>query len=115
MRTAGFCALFLLAFLPCFADMEPLHRVQEEFFKGYTVATVEGYHVKIIAEQRRSDRIVQIIVIPEQQGVRFHIQNVQFGKMPLNGGPEAAVAKVHGSFIFQSSNAGNIETAVFEG
>lgn len=102
--------LWLLLFCmgSCFANVmnfeDILHR-KFDFQEGYTEVSVFDYHFKITAEQRFSDNMAQVIVFPQQQGTRFHINHVEFRTMTSSeiSGP---VAKVFGILVFRESNIG---------
>lgn len=97
---------FITATLPCFAEMgDEEAKPRFAFFQGYTNITCYDFHVKITAEQRSSDKEVLIIAIPQEQGVHFNIQNVQFAQKHPNIHLEGAVAKVHGHFVAQYNMA----------
>lgn len=106
-------ALFLSAVLPCSAtetasapdvqlvDMDNNSHHQLDFHDGYTNLTIYDYHVKILAEQRMSDNLVQIVVIPNEQGIRFKILNIKFEVAPPGVDLSGPVAKVEGVAMFR--------------
>ena len=82
---------------------EASHRFHFTFNDGYTTIEVGGFHVKITAEQRFEDHMVQVIATPQEQGIRCFIERVDCEVLPPSmnlGGP---VAKVHTRFTFRSS------------
>jgi hypothetical protein len=82
---------------------EAAPRFHFSFNSGNTNVEVDNFHVKITAEQRLEDRMVQVIAIPQEQGVRCMLESVQFENLPQSmnlGGP---VAKVRAVFAFRSS------------
>lgn len=107
MNSLSLSAIFLVVAIYLFAFTGTPHNIHDDFSRGATVVTIDGYHVKITAEQRRTDKKVQVVAYPQEQGVLFHIQGVQFGKMPHNPQVTGPVAKVRGSFTIQESNAGD--------
>lgn len=73
-----------------------------EFNSGYSNLTMYSYHVKLTAEQRLSDNLVQVIAIPQEQGVQFNILNVRFGQMPESANLDGPAAIVQGVLLIRT-------------
>jgi hypothetical protein len=69
-----------------------------DFQQGYTNLSMYQYHVKVTAEQRYSDKKVLIVVLPQEQAVKFRIQNVHFAKNAPQWKLEGPIARVQGVF-----------------
>lgn len=74
---------------------------QLQYYPGYTQVSLFNYNVKITAEQRTSDNMVQIVAMPDQMGVQFQIQNVNFQVASADQNPSGPVAIVTGIFAIQ--------------
>ena len=113
MKVVNALAVFMLTLCGAtsFTQVEPVMNYDDgsdrfNFQEGYTEVTLYDYHFKITAEQRLGDRLAQVIVFGQQQNSRFHVNHVEFGKMPPGKAPHGPVAKVSGIFVFQESNIG---------
>lgn len=112
MKISNVCVVSALLFTsPCLAnDPVQITKVQNDEYRrhldfedGYTNLVIHDYHIKIIAEQRFTDNLVQVIAIPTEQGVRFRIANIQFETAPPGVNLSGPVAKVEGFVSFRSS------------
>lgn len=104
--------LLLTSFTPYIAlvdDDNAGDELQERHFTfgmGYTTVTYYDNIVKITAEQRTSDNMLQVIVFPQEMGVKFNLNNVQVGLAPPRYNLQGKVARVTGVFVAQV-NEGN--------
>lgn len=97
------CILFYSLIIgPLFAqyptDME---QYQLQYNSGNTIASIFSYHVKFVAEQRYSDSMAEVVVIPQEQGISFQIQSVDFIVMPPSNDVSGPVAQIEGTFRVQ--------------
>lgn len=72
-----------------------------QYNSGYTLVSILGYHIKIIAEQRLSDTLAQVVVVPQEEGIRFQIQNLDYVLLPPSNDLGGPVAQVEGCFVVQ--------------
>ncbi len=116
MRAAIFCALFACIFQTCIADEKPqIEKIsalqadensgmQVSVGDGVTNVTINSFHVKITAQQRMQDNMVQVIAFPLDQGVQFRIEGVNFVQGTQGASMSGWTAQVHGVFIFPTNN-----------
>lgn len=74
---------------------------QFQYYSGYTEVTLYSYHMKIVAEQRSTDNLAQVVAVSQEMGLTFQIQNVSFEVLPPSNDVGGPVAKVHGVFMVQ--------------
>ena len=68
----------------------------QDLQEGYTVVNVCGAKLKMIAEKRQSDGAVQVVVIPEGDGVEFHY----FDMHGMFDGCEMEIYGTHGKNLW---------------
>jgi len=86
----------------CFAqDNDAYQECQLQYYPGYTLVSLFNYNVKIVAEQRTTDNMVQVVVLPQEMNVQFQIQNIDFQVAPQDANPSGPLALVTGTFGVQ--------------
>lgn len=97
--------LSILCFAPaiCLAQDgdDTYQEYQLQYYPGYTQVSLFNYNLKITAEQRTSDNMVQIVVVPDQMGVQFQIQDVTFKVASSEENPSGPLAIVTGTMAVQ--------------
>lgn len=78
-----------------------LEQYELQYHNGYTLVSIFSYQIKIVAEQRSSDMLAQVVVVPQEQGAQFKIENVDFLIMPPSNDLGGPVAQVDGLFYVQ--------------
>lgn len=71
----------------------------QEMHKGYTIVNVIGRKIKVFAEQRRSDKKLQFIVMPEDKNVKFAFRKSDLALMGADWHKNEPILKIHGSYI----------------
>jgi hypothetical protein len=108
MRIIALALTFLTCFLPRLAAANDLEQFQIEYTTGSSRVSLYGYHIKITAEQRSSDNLAQVVILPNEEGVQFTIQQVDFTVIPPGGDVAGPVANVQGVFTIQYSTGAPI-------
>lgn len=80
---------------------DDLEQFQVTYNSGYTVVSIYGYSVKITAEQRTTDNMAQVVILPREEGIQFQILNVEFTVLPQGNDIGGPVAQVGGVFTVQ--------------
>ncbi|MBS0655863.1 MAG: hypothetical protein JSR46_08810 [Verrucomicrobia bacterium] len=112
MKIFHLAMLAIAPMLPCVASDEiavqlianggMVGQPQMTFNNGSTFVTISNYHIKIIAEQRLSDNLVQVVAIPSQTGVQFNITGVSPGEMPPSSNMGGPAVNVQGVVSFRT-------------
>jgi hypothetical protein len=107
--------LAIAPMLPCVASDEPavqliadggmIGQPQMTFNNGSTFVTIYNYHIKVIAEQRISDNLVQVVAMPTESGVQFNITGVSPGEMPPSSNMGGPAVNVQGVVFLRTGGA----------
>lgn len=75
---------------------------------GYTILNVGGVKLKLTAEKRKKDNLMQVVVIPESSNTKFNYRDMDEGLMGLDWRQGEPLLKVYGEIESVDGNATNI-------
>lgn len=76
----------------------------QDLQEGYTLVNVDGAKLKMHAEKRQSDGVLQIVVIPESSDVEFHYVDMMECAMGAKWKQGEPIVKVYGEIEFNDKN-----------
>lgn len=80
----------------------------QDFKDGYTLVNVGGVKLKMVAEKRISDGMMQVVVTPESPNTQFRYRDMSTGLMGCTWKQGEPVVKVYGEIEMKDGNATNI-------
>jgi hypothetical protein len=80
--------------------------------EGYTLVTAGHAKLKMIAEKRKRDGELQVVVIPESSDVEFHYSNMDECFMGAKWKYGEPIVKVYGTIVFKRDNFKSINEYV---
>lgn len=76
----------------------------QDLEEGYTLVNVGGAKLKMVAEKRQSDGMLQVVVIPESPGVEFHYISMMECLMGAEWKYGEPMVKVNGEIAVNNDN-----------
>lgn len=76
----------------------------QDLQEGYTLVNVGGAKLKMLAEKRQSDGILQVVVIPESSDVEFHYFDMVECLMGATWKYGEPMVKVYGTIALNNEN-----------
>lgn len=89
----------------------------QDLQEGYTIVTVCGAKVKMLAEKREKDGQLQVVVIPQTDDVEFFYEDMQECLMGAQWKYKEPLLKVYGTFVIKktgyAANSMGYVTSIF--
>ena len=88
----------------------------QDLQEGYTVADIFGAKVKVTAEKRKSDDVMQVVVTLQSPHIEFHYLDMLDGRMGAEWKYGEPLVKVYADVVVSNGNnqtIGNYVTSVF--